>query len=77
MARYVGDLTDPDNGVERQRVASKIDEIAEAIRDRRVRHVSIAYNREVLGDFSVPGVEPPMSAWAIDMDVMQRGRHEQ
>ncbi len=62
MARYVGDLTDPDNGVERQKVASMIDDLAEAVRDRRVR--------------SVEGIAPRMSPWTIEMDVTRRGRHE-
>ena len=76
MAQYVDDLTDPDNGVERQKVAGMIDEIAEAVRDQRVRSLSITYDREVLDDFGLIGVEPRMSAWAIGMDVTQRGRHE-
>ena len=76
MARYVGDLTDPDNGVERQKAAGMVDEIAEAVRDRRVRHLSITYDREVLDGFGLVDVEPRMSAWAVSMGVTRRGRHE-
>lgn len=77
MAKYVGDLTDPDNGVERQKVAGMVDEIAEAVRDRRVRHLTVAYDRKVLDDFSVFGVEPAMSAWTVGIEVTRRGRHEE
>ncbi len=74
MARYVGDLTDPDNGVERQKAASVVDGVAESIRNREVRNFSINYDREVLNR-SLDGVER-LSAWVIEMDVTRRGRHE-
>ena len=74
MARYVGDLTDPNNGVERQRAASVVDGVAESIRNREVRNFSINYDREVLNRYP-DGVEH-LSAWVIEMDVTRRGRHE-
>ncbi len=75
MARYIGDLTHPDNGVERQKVASMIDDLAEAVRDRRVRSLNIDYNRDIV-EAGVEGIAPRMSPWTIGMDVTQRGRHE-
>ena len=74
MARYVGDLTDPNNGEERQFAARKVDEVAERIRNREVRLLDISYDREVLDRYS-DGTEH-LSAWVIEMNVTQRGRHE-
>ena len=74
MARYIGDLTDLNNGVERQRAARVVDEIAERIRNREVSRLDISYDREILNRYP-DGVEH-LSAWVIEMDVTRRGRHE-
>ncbi len=77
MARYVGDLTAPDNGVERQRAANKVDAVAEAIRNREVRDLSVTYNREVIGPGLLGEVSQAMSPWTVIVEVTRRGRHEQ
>ena len=77
MARYVGDLTDPENSEQREKAAVTVERIADSIRNRKVRYLNIAYDRDVIMDPSVIGVEPQLSAWTIDMDMTHRGRHEE
>ncbi len=76
MARYIGDLTDPNNGVERQKAANMVNEVAQAIRNREVRDLIVTYNREVIGIGQPGAVSPAMSPWTVSVEVTQRGRHE-
>ena len=74
MARYVGDLTDPKEWEEREKTAELVEQIAEAIRERRVREVSVDYGRDVTGhEFGGPY---EVSPWTVKIDVTRRGRHE-
>jgi hypothetical protein len=75
MARYVGDLTEPKNKKEREKAAKVVEAIAEAIRDRRVRHFNVDYHRAVVPQGL--GVPPKVSLWSIGVEVTTtKGRHE-
>lgn len=76
MARYVGDLTDLKNNEEREKAAKVVDEIAGAIRGRRVRHFSVDYHREVIPQTTRFGVVPGMNPWTVGVEIEKRGRHE-
>ncbi len=75
MARYVGDLSDPKNHEERLFAASRIDDIAERIRNREVRYLDISFDREIT-EAGVEGIAPIRSAWTVGIEVTRRGRHE-
>lgn len=77
MARYVGDLTDPNNGEERQRAAKRVNEIVESIQNREIRSIEITYDREIIGS-GVSEVSPAFSNWAVGLGVTMAplNRHE-
>ena len=76
MARYVGDLTDPKRHEEREDVAAAVDRLAAEVRNRRVRELSISYDRDLTdpGEF---GIQPMLSPWTVGVQATRRrGRHE-
>jgi hypothetical protein len=75
MARYVGDLTDPQNVNEREKAASMVNQLVRAIRNRQVRSLTLSYDRDVT-DPGVLGVAAERSPWTVSLGVTRRGRHE-
>ena len=76
MARYVGDLTDPKNNEERETMAQRMEEIIRGIRDRRVKSVSVSWDREITRHgFGVP---PETGDWEVGIEIGMgtQGRHE-
>ena len=77
MARYVGDLTDPKRNEAREMAAQRMEEVTRAIRDRRIKSVSVSWDREVTRHgFGVP---PETGDWevGVEIGVTGKGRHEE
>ena len=76
MARSIGDLTDIDNVHERIEVARMLTKLADDVRMRRVRSLSISKHRDVdpVTDWPM-GVPPILSAWDVEIQVDQPEKH--
>ena len=70
MARYIGDLTAPDNLHVRIEVAKILTDLADQVRLRRVRSLDIGQRRYPLS------VGPAMSEWDITITADMKGKHE-
>lgn len=75
MARYVGDLTDPDNAEMREDAALLVERVAVKIRNREVRRMDVSFDRDVIYS-GVLGISPEIGDWVVQMKVTPRGRHE-
>ena len=75
MARYIGDLTDPKNSEERERATMLLEQVAVAVRNRKVSHLDITWDRNLINpdELGVPG---PTSDWTINIKAAPRGRHQ-
>ena len=76
MARYIGDLTAPDNLHVRIEVAQMLTDLADQVRLRRVRSLDIGQKRYPINVVPLGGVSPAMSQWDITITADTKGRHE-
>ena len=73
MVRYVGDLTDPKNGKEREVAAIRLEDVANAIRDRRVKSMSLSWSRDVWQPGAPQLADPE---WDVEIEIHKKEAHE-
>ncbi len=76
MARYIGDLTAPDNLHVRIEVAQMLTKLADEVRQRRVRSIEVSQIREVQ-DSAMLGITPATTDWDLIITTDKKGKHEQ
>lgn len=65
MSRYIGDLTDPQNGPAREAVARRLEQLAQRVRDSNVSTLTVDIMRHIGEDH-----------WYVSVEATTRGRHE-